>query len=242
MVSAIERFHCTLIGTYHDFTTPWPGGEPLNENAYWWLHNVVGEGRLTVVDNAWQTGERIIVRIVTLYRTTCICMRLAMHLDFIAATLSWYLVTVYQWCSAESWLRIDSIKSQFPKKHIYTTVATRRRALPVQVWMRIIGTDSIIVDCESGTRQSWNRTAQYWITSLIHSQYVSLLYKWCTLHYDMASEPTWEALGFKKISGEACSKPPKSSALCAEVYTNIVCPCCALASMMSWHTYDVQRL
>ena len=102
MVSAIERFHCTLIGTYHDFTTPWPGGEPLNENAYWWLHNVVGEGRLTVVDNAWQTGERIIVRIVTLYRTTCICMRLAMHLDFIAATLSWYLVTVYQWCSAES--------------------------------------------------------------------------------------------------------------------------------------------
>ena len=68
MVSIIERFHCTLIGTYHDFTTPWSGGEPLNENAYWWLHNVVGEGRLTVVDNAWQTGERIIVRIVTLYR------------------------------------------------------------------------------------------------------------------------------------------------------------------------------
>ena len=73
MVSAIERFYCTLIGTYHDFTTPWPGGEPLNENAYWWLHNVVGEGRLTVVDNAWQTGERIIVRIVTLYRTRVTC-------------------------------------------------------------------------------------------------------------------------------------------------------------------------
>ena len=57
----IERFHCTPICTYHDFTTPWPGGEPLNENAYWWLHKVVGEGRLTVVDNAWQTGERIII-------------------------------------------------------------------------------------------------------------------------------------------------------------------------------------
>ena len=50
-----HRDHVTLV------ILVTPGGEPLNENAYWWLHNVVGEGRCTVVDNCWQTGEHSIV-------------------------------------------------------------------------------------------------------------------------------------------------------------------------------------
>ena len=40
-------------------------------------------------------------------------------------------------------------------------LATRGRAPPVQVCIRIIGADSIVVDRESGTKQSSNRTAQY---------------------------------------------------------------------------------
>lgn len=32
-------------------------GEPLNDEAWLWYHNVVGDGRCTVVDTWWQTGE-----------------------------------------------------------------------------------------------------------------------------------------------------------------------------------------
>ena len=32
-------------------------GEPLNTEAWEWYHTVVGEGRCTVVDTWWQTGE-----------------------------------------------------------------------------------------------------------------------------------------------------------------------------------------
>ena len=31
-------------------------GEPLNDKAWQWYHNVVGESRCTVVDTWWQTG------------------------------------------------------------------------------------------------------------------------------------------------------------------------------------------
>ena len=31
-------------------------GEPLNDEAWLWYHNVVGDGRCTVVDTWWQTG------------------------------------------------------------------------------------------------------------------------------------------------------------------------------------------
>ena len=36
-------------------------GEPLNDEAWLWYHNVVGEGRCTVVDTWWQTGEPSLV-------------------------------------------------------------------------------------------------------------------------------------------------------------------------------------
>lgn len=32
-------------------------GEPLNDEAWLWYHNVVGDGRCTVVDTWWQTGK-----------------------------------------------------------------------------------------------------------------------------------------------------------------------------------------
>ena len=31
-------------------------GEPLNKEAWKWYHNVVGDGRCTIVDTYWQTG------------------------------------------------------------------------------------------------------------------------------------------------------------------------------------------
>ena len=34
-------------------------GEPLNDEAWLWYHNVIGEGRCTVVDTWWQTGNTI---------------------------------------------------------------------------------------------------------------------------------------------------------------------------------------
>ena len=32
-------------------------GEPINEEAWQWYYNVVGEGRCPVVDTWWQTGK-----------------------------------------------------------------------------------------------------------------------------------------------------------------------------------------
>ena len=32
-------------------------GEPLNDEAWLWYHNVVGGGKATVVDTWWQTGR-----------------------------------------------------------------------------------------------------------------------------------------------------------------------------------------
>ena len=40
-------------------------------------------------------------------------------------------------------------------------LATRGCARPVQVFIRIIGAESIVVDHESGSKMSSNRTAQY---------------------------------------------------------------------------------
>lgn len=36
-----------------------PVGEPLNDEAWLWYHNVVGKGKATVVDTWWQTGMYI---------------------------------------------------------------------------------------------------------------------------------------------------------------------------------------
>ena len=48
----------------------------------------------------------------------------------------------------------------------------------------------------------------------------------------MASEPNWEAVKFSKyFLGEHVPDHLNASVLCAEVCTNVVCPCCALASM-----------
>lgn len=35
-------------------------GEPINQEAWEWLHKVVGDSRCTVVDTWWQTGERVL--------------------------------------------------------------------------------------------------------------------------------------------------------------------------------------
>ena len=83
--------------------------------------------------------------------------------------------------------------------HWGTCPSTRGRAPPVQVCMRIIGADSIVVDRESGLEIEWRSMYVciiHRITSLVRSTYASLPYKCCTLHYDMASEPTWEAMKF----------------------------------------------
>ena len=42
-----------------------PVGEPLNDEAWLWYHNVVGEGRCTVVDTWWQTGIIVFITIVS---------------------------------------------------------------------------------------------------------------------------------------------------------------------------------
>ena len=42
-------------------------GEPLNDEAWLWYHNVVGEGQCTVVDTWWQTGT-------TLFYSVCVCV------------------------------------------------------------------------------------------------------------------------------------------------------------------------
>lgn len=34
-------------------------GEPLNDEAWKWYYTVVGEGKCTVVDTWWQTGNNI---------------------------------------------------------------------------------------------------------------------------------------------------------------------------------------
>lgn len=34
-------------------------GEPINREAWEWLHNVVGDSRCTLVDTWWQTGESV---------------------------------------------------------------------------------------------------------------------------------------------------------------------------------------
>ena len=36
-------------------------GEPLNDEAWLWYHNVVGDGRCTVVDTWWQTGITLLL-------------------------------------------------------------------------------------------------------------------------------------------------------------------------------------
>lgn len=35
-------------------------GEPINPEAWWWYHTVVGQGRCTVVDTWWQSGECVL--------------------------------------------------------------------------------------------------------------------------------------------------------------------------------------
>lgn len=34
-------------------------GEPINHEAWEWLHRVVGDSRCTLVDTWWQTGEHV---------------------------------------------------------------------------------------------------------------------------------------------------------------------------------------
>ena len=48
---------------------------------------------------------------------------------------------------------------------------------------------------------------------------------------DVASEQSWGAV---KFQGENAPDRLNASALHTEVCTNVVCPCCALASAMSW--------
>ena len=112
-------------------------------------------------------------------------------------------------------------------------LATRGHAPPVQVCMWFIGADSIVVNHEAGAKRSWNWLAQYCyvyihrITSLVREFAVSDLH--CTTVWPQ--NPTWEAVKFKNFSAGA--PPPTASALCEEVRTNVVCPCCSLASVMS---------
>ena len=41
-------------------------GEPINEEAWHWYHDTVGEGRCPIVDTWWQTGKFLKILILPL--------------------------------------------------------------------------------------------------------------------------------------------------------------------------------
>ena len=107
-------------------------------------------------------------------------------------------------------------------------LATRGCAPPVQVFIRIIGSENTVVDRESGGKRSSNRTAQYRYVypqnyKSRNSPYANLLYKYTALRYGLRT-----VLGGCNILGNHSPDLPNTSAL------GVVCPCCALASAMSW--------
>ena len=119
-------------------------------------------------------------------------------------------------------------------------LATRGRAPPVQVYTSELSALIVLLLIANRApnhleiEQRSIATYIHRITSLIRSPYASLPYMWHTLHYDMVSEPTWEVIKFETFSRRACPGSPNASALHTEFRTNVVCPCCALASAMSW--------
>ena len=66
--------------------------------------------------------------------------------NFVATSSSLILVS----CLTTAWVCIKQWRSQAG----VCALATRGRAPPVQVRMQIIGADSVVVDCESGAKQS----------------------------------------------------------------------------------------
>ena len=112
--------------------------------------------------------------------------------------------------------------------------------------MQVSGADSRVVTSWSqigrlnGLEIEQHSIAMYVhrITSLVRSSIrefaVSDLH--CTTVWPV--RPTsgpWGGCKILKLSGGGCPQTPrKASALCAEVRTNVVCPCCALALAVSW--------
>ena len=112
-------------------------------------------------------------------------------------------------------------------------LATRSYAPPVQVFIRIIGAESTVVNHESGSKMFSNRTAQY--CYVYPQNYESrkptdanLLYKYTALRYGLRT-----VLGGCNILGKCSPDLSNTSALGAEICLKVVCPCCALASAMS---------
>ena len=53
LLSEISADQCYVCKRH---SVPSTVGEPLNDEAWLWYHNVVGGGKCTVVDTWWQTG------------------------------------------------------------------------------------------------------------------------------------------------------------------------------------------
>ena len=106
-------------------------------------------------------------------------------------------------------------------------LATRGRAPPVQVFMRIV------VVRESGAKRSLNRTAHY--RNVYSQNYESCMLTIRRVTYTALRYGLTTGLGGCKISWESMPQPSLNAyTLRAEFRTNVVCPCCALASAMSW--------
>ena len=52
-------------------------GEPINDEAWHWYHEVVGEKRCVIVDTWWQTGKNRLSRFATEVNSNC--RKLAMN-------------------------------------------------------------------------------------------------------------------------------------------------------------------
>ena len=119
-------------------------------------------------------------------------------------------------------------------------LATRGCPPPVQVSMRIIGTDNIVVDFYSCANRALDSLeiqrpsiAMYihWITSLVRPLYTS------DVHYTT----TWSQNRHGRLYnflGAACPRPPKC--FCS-LRRNAVYPCCALATAMSPRLASIPR-
>ena len=70
-------------------------GEPLNDEAWLWYNDIVGEKRCTVVDTWWQTGKIVYVVMVkssNLYGVTVFLCKIPIITNFQTIAMAWYVI------------------------------------------------------------------------------------------------------------------------------------------------------
>ena len=153
---------------------------------------------------------------ILLHHFALLATQLIPHWKLVAKAVTYYAASSNRWSTGSGIARLGHTGVH--------ALATRGCVLPVQVRMRIIVADSIIVDHESGTKPSWNRTAQYhyvypqnyeFCTLTVHMRVCHI----CDIHYTTMWPQNWPRRLYKSKNF---------------VQTNIVCPSCALALTMSW--------